>query len=146
MATELYSYMGSLKDPPIANELYIYDKQDGITILIEHNNTIYMGDIMEYYLANNLQSDDSGIHIDIFTKKYYPDGSGSQIVTLPYSTIIIILYYGVLPYIPVWSPTPGEIKPCLRVEFTLRNSWDRLLLGTFPQCSIYTLSSSISDI
>ena len=89
MATELSSSMGSLKDPPIANVLYIYDKQDGITILIEHNNTIYMGDIMEYYLANNLQSEESGIHIDIFPKKYYPDGSGSQIVTLPVSSPVL---------------------------------------------------------
>ena len=63
MATGFSSSMGYLKNLTIANLLYEYDTLYGTTILLEHNITIYMGDIMEYFLANPLKSEDNGIHI-----------------------------------------------------------------------------------
>ena len=42
--------MGFLKDLNVSNVLYAYDTLYGTTIILEHNNTIYMGDMMEYYL------------------------------------------------------------------------------------------------
>ena len=105
MDTWLSSYMGYLKDQPIENLLYTYDTSDGTTIVLEHNNNIYMGDMMKASLAISLLSEDNSIHIDIRPQKYYPDESGAQTVTLPYGTIIPILYYGVQPYIHVWRPT-----------------------------------------
>ena len=62
--------------------------------------------IMEYALTNPLQSEEIVIHIDIAIKRYYYDESGAQTITLPYGTIITILYFGVLPYIPFRLPTP----------------------------------------
>ena len=44
--TRLYSYMGYLKNLNISNVLYVYYTLDGTDILLEHNNTIYMGDMM----------------------------------------------------------------------------------------------------
>ena len=42
-ATVFSSSLGSLKALPIPNVLYTYDTLDGTTILLERNNTIYMG-------------------------------------------------------------------------------------------------------
>ena len=100
-ATVFSSSLGSLKDLPIPNVLYTYDTLDGTTILLERNNTIYMGDMMEGSLANPLQSEENGIHIFIHTKNSFPDDSGSQNIPLPDGTLIPILYCGVPPYIPV---------------------------------------------
>ena len=104
--TGLYQSLVSLKDLHIANVPYAHDTLDGTTILLEHNNTIYMGYMMEDCLTNPLQSEYNGIHIDIHPKNYYPDDYGSQTFTIRYDTIITILYDGVLPYIPLRSPTP----------------------------------------
>ena len=65
-----------------------------------------MGYIMGYSLANPLQSDDNGIHIDICPNNYYTDDSSAHTVTLQYGTIIPIPYDGVLIYIPFQRPTP----------------------------------------
>ena len=92
----------------------------GTTTPLEHNNTIYMGDMMENSLANPLQSDNNGIQINIRSNKYYGDSSGAHTITLPYGTIIPILYDGVLPYISVWHPTPEEIESCLCAALTPR--------------------------
>ena len=66
---------------------------------------------MEDSLENPLQSEENGIHIDICLENYYPDESGAQNVTLSDGTIITILYYGVLPYIPVLCPTLKKLTP-----------------------------------
>ena len=68
-AAGLSSYMGSLEDLTIPNYLHSYDTFYGTTIILNQNNTIYMGDMMEYYLTNTLQSEENRIHIDIHTKK-----------------------------------------------------------------------------
>ena len=99
--TGFSSSMDSLKDLHIANDLYAYNTLDGTNILLDHNNTIYMGDMMEFYLTNPLQSEENGIHIFIHTKNSFPDDSGSQNIPLPDCTLIPILYCGVPPYIPV---------------------------------------------
>ena len=51
------SSMDSLKDLHIANDLYAYNTLDGTNILLDHNNTIYMGDVVEDFLANTLHSE-----------------------------------------------------------------------------------------
>ena len=133
--TVLSSSLGSFKDLHIANVLYPYGTLYGTTFLLGHNDTIYMGDIIESFLANHLQSDENGIHIDIRPKNYYSDDSVAHTVTLPDVTIIIILCYGVLPYIPVWYPRTAEIDSSLFVTFKSWNSCYPFLLCTFTQCS-----------
>ena len=84
---------------------------------------------MENYFENPLQSEENGTHIDIPTKKYYPNKCGAQTITLPYGTINSILYDGFISYIPVRCPTPEGIDSCIHVALTLWNSWDPLLFG-----------------
>ena len=48
-------YLGGLKDPTIANVLYVYDTIDGTTIRLEHNNTIYLGDHIEDSLGDPIK-------------------------------------------------------------------------------------------
>ena len=76
-------------------------------IILDHNNTICMGYMMEYSLSKPLQSEKNWIHIDINPKKYYTDEPSAHTVTISDGTIFIILYGGGLTYIPVWCSTPG---------------------------------------
>ena len=55
--TRFYLSMGFLKDIHIANVLYAYETLDGTNIVLDHNNAIYIWDIMKYSLANPLQSE-----------------------------------------------------------------------------------------
>ena len=45
-ATGFSSYIGSVKDIPIVNLLDTFDTLDVTTIILYHNNTIYIRDIM----------------------------------------------------------------------------------------------------
>ena len=56
--------MGTIKNLPLANVLYAYDQSDDTSILLEHNNTIYLGEDMEDSLANPVQSEEVGIRVD----------------------------------------------------------------------------------
>ena len=56
-ATGFAPSLGSLNDLPIANVLYAYDTPSGKTVLLDHNNVIYLGPTMEDILANPLQSE-----------------------------------------------------------------------------------------
>ena len=85
-------YLGLLKETTIANVLYTYEKSDVTTILLDKNNTIYMGYVMEYYIANPLQSKENGIQIYICPNRYYIDDSIYQTVTILDGIIIPILY------------------------------------------------------
>ena len=144
--TGLFSSLGSLKDIHIFNFIYAYEKLDETTILLEHNNIIYMGYMTEDYFEKYLHSKDNGIHVYICHKKCYPDTYGAQTVTLLDGTIITILYDGVLHYTPVIRPTPVEINFYVCVAFASHNSWDPILIGTFLQLSNSTPSSYISAI
>ena len=64
-AAGLSSSMDYLKHPPTDNFLYKYVTLYVTTILLDNNNTIYMGDMIEYPLTNLLHRRDKGIHIEI---------------------------------------------------------------------------------
>ena len=55
---------------PIAHVLYAFNKEDGNVVLIEHNNTIYMGDDMINLLANSIQCEDNYLIINLRPKVY----------------------------------------------------------------------------
>ena len=104
--------------------LHAYDHQDGSTLIIEHNNNIYLGEDMEDSLCNPIQSEEAGTRFDIRPRHYYKDSDGLQSMMFPDGTIIPILYDSVLPYIPVRRPRPKEIDSCKRIQLTLKDDWD----------------------
>ena len=57
----------------MTNVLYAYDKPDGTTILLEHNNTIYLDPDIEDSLASLIQSEEIGIRINVRLNAFYPD-------------------------------------------------------------------------
>ena len=60
-ATGFAPSLGSLNNLPIANVLYAYDTTSGKTVLLDHNNVIYLGPTMEYGLANPIQSKENDV-------------------------------------------------------------------------------------
>lgn len=64
-ATGFTASLGSVQNLPMANVLYAYDTQQGTTILLEHNNTIYLGKEMNDSLANPIQAEEEGVRIDL---------------------------------------------------------------------------------
>ena len=131
-ATGFSPSLGSVKNLPVANVLYAYDTKFGTTLLLEHNNTIYLGEDMDDSLGNPIQSEECGVQVDTRSKKYYPDDKSAQSVRFSDGTTIPILYDGVLPYIPVRRPSPDEIEHSPRYMLSSKNDWDPFTIeGSF---------------
>ena len=64
-ATDFTSSLGKMENLPVANVVYAYDSNDGLTILLESNNHIYFGDEMLDSLLNNIQSEEVDIRMDV---------------------------------------------------------------------------------
>ena len=64
-ATGFSPSLGKLDNLRYANVLYAYNHQDGTTLIIEYNNTIYLGRDMEDSLCNPIQSKEAGTKVDI---------------------------------------------------------------------------------
>ena len=127
-ATGFTSSLGSVSNLPIANVVYAYDAKDGTVILLECNNSIYLGDKMSDSLMNPIQAEEVGVRVDTRPTRYYPDDIGCQSLQFPDGTIIPVLYQGVLPYIPIRRPTKEEVHDCRRLELSSRTPWDPFLL------------------
>ena len=131
-ASGFTSSLGSIANLPIANVVYAYDSADGTTLLLECNNSIYMGSKMEDSLANPIQMEENDVKVDIRPKSFYPNDPNAQSISFPNGTRLEILYDGVLPYLPVRRPTKEELHSCHRLELTSRDSWDPFKMhGTF---------------
>jgi hypothetical protein len=123
-ATGFTSSLGSMNVMPMANVLYAYDSDDGEVFILEHNNTIYLGDKLIDSLANPLQSELHGVRIDLRPQEFYPHDDRAQSIEFPDSTTIPIIFDGILPYIPVWRPTPDEVANCRRISLTSTDEWN----------------------
>jgi len=116
--------LGTIKNLPLANVLYAYDTLDGRTLILEHNDVIYLGDDMNDSLSNAIQSEEFGVRMDLRPKKYHGSEISCQTITLTDGSTLPVLYDGVLPFIPIRRPTPDEIQYCERYSLTSRDLWD----------------------
>ena len=92
--------LGQIKNLPIANVVYAYDKSDGTTILLENFNAIYLGDSMTDSLINPIQCEDNGVHVDLRPAKFYPHCSEDcQRLLFEDGSEIPLEFDGVLPCI-----------------------------------------------
>ena len=123
-ATGFSPSLGKLDNLPYVHVICAYDHHDGTTLIIEYNNTIYLGKEMEDSLCNSIQSEEAGTKVDIRPRHYYEKSDGSQTMTFPDGTVVPINYDGVFPYISVRQPRPLEIDNCRRIQLTLKDDWD----------------------
>ena len=117
-------FLGKLENLTYTHVLYAYDDEDGSVLLLEYNNTIYLGDAMQDSLSNPIKSEIIGIRIDLRPKLYYGEDCQTQTITFPNGMVLLILYEGVLPYMPVRRPTPFEIENSMELRLTSRDDWD----------------------
>ena len=83
-------------------------------------------------LANPIQSEDIGIHVDLRPKWIYPSKEECQSIKIDVKTKIPILYDGVLPYIPIRRTTPLELDSYERIQLISRDDLNHFLLnGSF---------------
>lgn len=123
-ATGFSSDLGSLSNLPIANVAYAHDLPSGETIILQINNTIYLGSEMDGGLLNSIQCMENNVHVDLRPRKYYPKETEAQTLLLPDNLTLNIQYQNVTPFIPVRSPTPQKLNSCHLVEITSHDSWD----------------------
>jgi hypothetical protein len=124
-ATGFSSALGSMKNLPIVNVVYAYDKPNGETILLENYNAIYLGTNMNDSLLNPIQAEENEVHIDIRPTRYYPsEKSHCQSIHFPDGTSLPLEYEGVLPYLPIRRPTPDELDTCTRLSITPEHGWN----------------------
>ena len=65
------SSLGKIENLTYAHVLYAYDHEDGLVLLLEQKNAIYLGDAMQDSLFNPIQSEANGIRINLRPKLYY---------------------------------------------------------------------------
>ena len=123
-ASGFTSSLGKLSNLPLANVVYAFDKQNGETVLIECNNSIYLGEKMEDSLANPIQAEENDVRVDLRPRYFYPGDENAQSILFTDGTRLPIEYDGVLPFVAVRRPTPEELDSCVRLEFTSRHGWD----------------------
>ena len=121
--TGFTSTLGSIDNIPIDNVLYEFYKEGGTVVLIEHNNTIYMGDDMIDYLANSIQCEDNGVRVNLRPAVYYPNNNNTKSIIFPDGNSIPVEYDGVLPRIAVRKPTKYEVENCERNALTSKLDW-----------------------
>ena len=109
------SSLGKLENMAYAHVLYAYDHEDRSVLLLEHNNTIYLGDAMQDSLSNPIQSKEISFRIDLLSRHYYNDYCQAQTIIFPNGMVLPILYEGVLPYIPDRRPISFEIENSTRL-------------------------------
>ena len=126
-----------MKYLPIANVLYAYDISYGTTIILEHNNTVYIGNDRVDFLTNPIQSEEYGNRVDLIPRDYYIYQEGFQYIILNDWTMIPILYYGILPDIPARETNPEEIYERERVKMSPQDPWDTYTeAGNFSSVSL----------
>ena len=146
-ATGFTASLGSVSNLPIVNAVYAYDSAEGEVLLLECNNSIYLGDKMDDSLINPVQAEEAGIHIDLRPSRYYPSNIGCQTISFPDGTILPILFDGVLPYLPVRRPTKDEVQHSRRLTMSDRSLWDPFLLhGSFSAASSNLDSYDINEL
>ena len=59
------SSLGKIEDFPITQVLYTYNMPDSTIIIIECNDSIYLGNDMDDSLINPIQCEDNGVRVDI---------------------------------------------------------------------------------
>ena len=59
-------------------------------VLLEHNNTIYMGENVIDSLANPFQCEDNNVRVDLRPKLYNPNNNNAQAVTFQCGTSILV--------------------------------------------------------
>ena len=124
--------LGALTYLPVANVLYAYNTPYGETLILESNNTIYLGEKMEDSLINPIQAEEIGVQVDTRPQRYYPDIWTAQSLSFPDGTVIKLKYNGVLPFIPIRRPTQDEIHNCRRFPLNSKDPWDPFLFdGNF---------------
>ena len=100
---------------------------------------------MDDSLANPIQSEEIGIHIDLRPRLYYPNEEKSQSIQLDDNILLPILYDGVLSYLPVRRPTPQEIDSCTKFPISSIYDWDPYKIGgNFSQ--VLSNNGNISSI
>ena len=77
-ATGFTSSLEHIPSLPIANVLYAYDASHGTVIILEANNSIYLGDRIEDSLMNPIQATEQGVNIDVCPCRYYPNDPNIQ--------------------------------------------------------------------
>ena len=108
-ATGFTNTLGSLNNLPIAHVLYAYNHLDGSTLVIECNNSIYLGEDMVDSLVNPVQCKDNNVHVNLRPWAYYPSASSAQWIVFDDGTSLQLEYDEVLLYLKVWRSIPDEI-------------------------------------
>ena len=134
------SSQGPIEDLTVAHVAYAYDTPTGETIILEVNNSLYLGHLMDGSLLNPIQCMEHGIQIDTRPRKFYPQDDGVQSVRIPsLECVIPVDYHGPLPYLPIRRPTADEMERCRHFAITSREHWDPYALG---QLSMHAVDTS----
>ena len=142
-ATGFSNSMPAMENLPLANVLYAFNLSHGEVYILQVNNSIYLGDMMEDSLLCPNQCRDRGIEIDT-RPKVYCNKESAQTVSCPEHGIKLnIKHHGPLPFLPVQRPTIEETLTCMYIDLVPEEEWNHYGPGS-PKCSKLSAMSAMN--
>ena len=129
IVTGFTSNLDPIYNLPIVHILYEFDKDYGNMVLLEYNNTIYIGDNIIDYFANPNKYEDNDMRVNLFPKLYYPNINNAQSINFSDGNSTPVEYYGVLSCIAIRKPTKYEVESCEQIALTSNFDCDPCVKG-----------------
>ena len=121
--TGFTSTLVSIDKFTIDSVLCAIDKEDGTMVFIEHNNNIYMEEIMIDYLDKPIQCEYNDARINLSSKVYDPNNNNAQSINFPDGTSTPVDFYGILPCIALRKSTKYDIGNCEQIALPSKFDW-----------------------
>ena len=124
LVSGFWNSMKVMENLPLANVLYAYDTQEGETLILRVNYSIYLGEHMDGSLLCPNQCRENGIMINT-RPKIYCNKVTTETMECPGSGIRVpIRHHGPLSFIPVRRPTMEETLTCDYIDITSEADWE----------------------
>ena len=133
-ATGFTPSLGALNGLPIAHVVYAHDTLDGSVLLLECNNSIYLGDNMADGLINPIQCEENGVRVDTRPKVYYLSSVSAQTLVLK---MVLQLESCMMEFCPTFQ-LDGQQRRKFKV--LLVSLSPLVIFGILPSSMVHSLS------
>ena len=137
---EQYKALSNIKT---CNVLYAHDTTDGMTYIINVNQTLDFRTSMTNSILCTNQARSNGVEVND-VPKIFGDGEHSQTIRFKEENVTLELgMHGPVPYLSIRCPTRSEIQDWQWLELTLTEQWNP---GFIDQRVVLSVTTSLNQV